>query len=162
MVRTAMGRGLVWVLLVLGGCAGQLARQIEPPEVSLAGLAFGQPGLLEQQLRIDLRLRNPNDFDVALDGLRFNLDVNETPFARGWTDAGFSLPAFGETVVPVTVAVPTNDLIERVTKLGIGQRLDYSLTGEALLDNMFGVSVPFRREGKLALPRIPGLASPSS
>jgi LEA14-like dessication related protein len=162
MIRTAVASGLLGVVLWLGGCSGQLTTQVEPPEVSLAGLGFGEPGLFEQQLRLDLRVRNPNDFTVDVNGLRFDLAVNELPFARGWSDEGFALPARGETVVPVTVAVPTSDLIERVTELGIAQRLDYRLTGVAELDHLFVTSLPFEREGKLALPRLPGLTPPSS
>jgi LEA14-like dessication related protein len=162
MIRTAVASGLLWVVLWLGGCGGQLATQVAPPEVSLAGLGFGEPGLFEQQLRLDLRVRNPNDFTVDVSALRFDLVVNELPFARGWSAQGFALPALGETVVPVMVAVPTSDLIERVTELGVAQRLDYRLTGEAELDHLFVTRLPFQREGKLALPRIPGLTLPSS
>lgn len=162
MVRTAVRRGLIGALLWLGGCSGQLTTQVEPPEVSLAGLGFGQPGLLEQQLRLDLRVRNPNDFTVDVSGLRFDLVVNELPFARGWSEQGFALPVRGETVVPVTVAVPTSDLIERVAELGVAQRLDYRLTGEAELDHLFISRLPFEREGKLALPRLPGMPPPGS
>ena len=63
----AGGRRFLWVLGCgwwLAACAGEFSHA-EPPEVSLAGLAFDQPGLFEQRLRLDVRLRNPNDF--ALD-----------------------------------------------------------------------------------------------
>ena len=46
--------------------------------------------------------------------------------------------------------------------LGSERRLDYRLKGEAELDSLFFRRVPFEREGKLALPRIPGLAPPDS
>lgn len=152
---------LVGLTLTLGGCAG-LTSDLEPPEVSLAGLGFGRPGLFEQELRVDLRVRNPNDFEVAFDSLRFDLEVNQLQFARGRTAQSFNLPALGETVVPVTVSVPTSDLVERVMQLGVEQRLDYKLTGAAELGTLFGVTIPFAREGKLALPRIPGVTAPEA
>lgn len=157
-------RGLRCLLLglLLGGCAGPLTSDLEPPEVSLAGMGFGRPGLFEQELRIDLRLRNPNEFDIAIDSVRFALEVNEEPFAHGRTIEELDLPALGEAVVPVTVNVPTNDLIDRVIALGFERRLDYRLTGEAELDSLFLRKVPFHREGKLALPRIPGFEPPES
>jgi LEA14-like dessication related protein len=148
--------------LTLGACDSLLTPDIQPPEVSLAGLGFGEPGLFEQQLRIDLRLRNPNDFEVAIDRVTFNLEVNDKPFAHGQASEGLDLPALGETVVPVTVEVPTNDLIERVMEVGSERRLDYRLTGEAELDSLFFSKVPFHREGKLALPKLPGLEPPKS
>ncbi len=150
------------VSLVLGGCGSLLTSDILPPEVSLAGLGFGEPGLFEQELRVDLRLRNPNNFEVAIDRVTFNLEVNDKPFAHGRATEGLDLPALGETVVPVTVSIPTNDLIERVMELGTQRRLDYRLTGEAELDSLFFSKVPFEREGKLALPKLPGLEPPKS
>jgi LEA14-like dessication related protein len=118
--------------------------------------------LFEQELRVDLRLRNPNDFDIGIDSVRFALEVNGKDFARGRTTEEFDLPALGETVVPVKVRVPTNDLFDRVMALGTERRLDYRLKGEAELDSLFFRKVPFEREGKLALPRIPGLEPPES
>ncbi len=155
MSRIATVLGLCLVLL-LGACAGPIASDVEPPEVSLAGLGFGQPGAFEQELRLDLRLRNPNDFDIDVDRVRFALEVNGSAFATGRSGEDFTLPSLGETVVPVSVFVPTSDLVERVLEVGTGQRLDYRLTGEAELGNFFGTTVPFTREGKLALPHLPG------
>ena len=151
-------RRLVLALpLLAAACAGAFL-DAEPPEVRLAGLGFGAPGLFEQELRVDLRLSNPNDFDLAIDAVAFALEVNELPFAAGRTNDGFELPAGGETVVPVTVLVSTTDLMERVMRLGVEQRLEYRLTGAAELGDLFGYSLPFERTGKLALPRLPAAA----
>jgi LEA14-like dessication related protein len=148
---------VVLALALLTACAGQLAEKVEPPEVGLAGLAFGEPGLLEQQLRLDLRLRNPNAFAIDVTRVRFTLEVGGEHFADGWTVEPFRLPAGGETIVPVTVYVGTSHLIERIMALGVERRLDYRLHGKAELDNLLVSSVPFEREGELALPRLPGL-----
>ena len=152
----------LWLALGVSACGGLPGGRIEPPEVSIAGLGFGTPGLFEQQLRVDLRLRNPNDFAIAINSVAFTLDVNDLQFARGRTSEDFELPALGETVVPVTIAVPTNDLVERVMQLGVERRLDYRLRGEADVGGLLGIPIPFERQGVLALPRIPGLAPPST
>ena len=152
---------ILGLMLALGGCAG-LTSPVAPPEVSLAGLGFGRPGMFEQELRVDLRVSNPNDFSVPIESLRFDLEINELRFAQGRTSEEFELPALGETVVPVTVTVPTGELVERVMQLGVEQRLDYRLSGAAEIGSLFGLSVPFEREGKLALPRIPGITAPGA
>jgi len=154
----------LWLLagLLLAACGSLLTADVEPPEVTLAGLGFGEPGLFEQQLRVDLRLRNPNNFELALDRVSFKLEVNDKPFARGRALEGLDLPALGETVVPVTVTVPTNDLVERIIELGSERRLGYRLTGEAELASLFAGRIPFHHEGKLVLPRLPRLAQPGS
>jgi LEA14-like dessication related protein len=140
-------------LLLLAGCASVLGG-VEPPEVSLAGLAFEQPGLFEQRLRLEVRLRNPNDFQLDVERLLFDLEVNDRELGRGWTTAGFDVPAFGEAVVPVTIVVPMSDLIQGIIELGAIQRLDYRLSGEAKLrDRAFGI-VPFEQAGNFALPQM--------
>ena len=155
-------RFFCYLLLLLAACAGPLTSDVEPPEASLAGLAFSQPGLFEQELRIDLRVQNPNNFDIGIERVRFALEANDKKFARGRTTEAFDLPALGEAVVPVKVNVPTNDLLDRVMALGAERRIDYRLTGEAELDSLFFPKVPFEHEGKLEMPRIPGLEPPES
>ena len=84
---------------------------------------MSRPGLFEQELRVDLRLRNPNDFAIGIERVRFALKVNDKTFANGRTNQAFELPALGEAVVPVTVSVPTNDLIDRLMEVGSERRL---------------------------------------
>lgn len=154
-----MIRSLRFCLLLLAGCAGAFS-DLEPPEVSLAGLAVDQPGLFEQRLRLDVRLRNPNDFPLDVERLLFDLEVNDQHLGKGWTTESFDVPAFGEAVVPVMMVVPTSDLIERIMDLGMTQRLDYRLSGEAKLGNVTFGTVSFDQDGNFALPRIPALPPP--
>lgn len=141
----------------LSACSGAGLPDAEMPEVSLAGLNFAEAGLFEQGFILQLRLKNPNDFDIPVEGLNFALDVNGAPFAEGLTNENFILPASAEIVVPIDVSIATQDLIERVTSIGTGRRLEYQLTGFADIDSWFAGPVPFDRTGKLALPDFPGL-----
>ena len=147
------------VLLAIGvsACSAAKLPDAEMPDVSLAGLSFAEAGLFEQGFTLQLRLQNPNDFDIPVQALNFALDVNGAEFAKGLTNEDFTLPASAEIIVPIEVSISTNDLIERVTAIGTGRRLDYQLTGAAEIDSWFSAPVPFNRSGKLALPDIPGL-----
>jgi len=157
----ARAAGLLSVLL-LAACAGPLTGDVEPPEVSIAGLVMSRPGLFEQELRLDLRVSNPNDFAIAVERVRFALEVNDHAFAQGRTSQAFELPALGEAVVPVTVNVPTNDLIDRLMEVGLERRIAYRLSGAAELDRLLFGTLPFERDGQLTLPELPGLGAPSS
>ena len=147
------------VLLAIGVSACNAAKlpDAETPNVSLAGLSFAEAGLFEQGFTLQLRLQNPNDFDIPVQALNFALDVNGAEFAKGLTNEDFTVPASAEIIIPIEVSIATNDLIERVTAIGTGRRLDYQLTGAAEIDSWFSAPVPFSRSGKLALPDIPGL-----
>jgi len=153
----------LWVLVVaaLSGCASPLTSDFERPEVRLAGIGLGRPGLFEQELILSLRIENPNDYEIAVDRVSFDLEVNGEHFAGGRSTQNFALPALGEATVPVSVDVPTKDFLERVMRLGAEGRFDYRLTGEAELDSWFLSRVPFEREGSLALPELPGRGSTS-
>lgn len=146
----------------LAACSSLPRSEGDIPDVSLAGLSFAEPGLFEQTLTIQLKLKNPNAFDIPLDGLNFALDVNNAPFIDGFTNQNVTLPSLGEIVVPVDITISTNALIERVVAVGTGQRLDYQLTGEADIGSWFAGPIPFRREGRLALPNLPGLTDDES
>ncbi len=149
--------GLGLLAIGFSACSATKLPDAERPDVSLAGLSFAEVGLFEQGFTLQLRLKNPNEFDIPVQALNFALDVNGAPFANGLTNQDFTLPASSEIVVPIEVSITTEDLIERVVAVGTGRRLDYRLTGAAEIGNWFSAPVPFDRSGKLALPDIPGL-----
>jgi LEA14-like dessication related protein len=154
--------GMVALGVALSACGGPKLPDAEAPDVSLAGLSFTEAGLFEQAFTLQLRLKNPNDFDIPVEGLNFALAVNDAPFAEGLSNQDFTLPASAEIVVPVEVRIGTNELIERVAAIGTGRRLSYELIGTADIDSWFAAPVPFNRSGKLALPDLPGLTPPDA
>jgi LEA14-like dessication related protein len=149
------------VAIALSGCASPLTSDFERPEVRLAGIGLGRPGLFEQKLILSLRIDNPNDYEIAVDRVSFDLEVNGEHFGSGRTTQNFELPALGEATVPASVEVPTKDFLDRVMRLGAEGRFDYRLTGEAELDSWFLSRLPFEREGSLSLPEMPGRGSGS-
>lgn len=159
--RNSLGRaGALLLAVSVSACSTAKLPEADAPDVSLAGLSFSEIGLFEQAFTLQLRLKNPNDFDIPVNALNFALDVNDAPFAKGLSNEDFTLPASAEIIIPVEVSIATNDLIERVAAIGTGRRLAYQLTGTADIDSWFSAPVPFNRSGKLALPEIPGLTTP--
>ena len=156
--KSRLWLGLMGLMAIgVSGCSSFGSFDADKPEVSLAGLSFAEAGLFEQGFTVQLRMKNPNDFDIPVEALDFALSVNGASFAKGLTNEDFTLPASSEIVIPIDVTITTEDLIERVTAIGTGRRLDYALTGTAELATWFTDPVAFSRAGKLALPDIPGL-----
>jgi LEA14-like dessication related protein len=141
--------------LGVAACAPALPA-IEPPEVSLVGLTLGRSGLLEQRLWVDLRLSNPNAFEVAIEHLQFALEVNRQHLGAGRLRRAVDLPAQGEVVVPVLMTIATSNLIATMMDLRDEQQLAYRLIGEADLDHVLVQTVPFEWRGRLELPRLAG------
>ncbi len=154
---TVVNAPVVALAIFLSACGGPKLPDAEAPDISLAGLSFTEAGLFEQAFTLQLRFKNPNEFDIPVEALNFALAVNDAPFAEGLSNQDFTLPASAEIIVPVEVSIATNDLIERVTAIGTGRRLSYELSGTADIDSWFSAPVPFSRSGKLALPDLPGL-----
>ena len=80
-------RSSVWttaaiVALWLAGCTG-LPLGMQAPSVTLADISVVNVGLFEQQFMLKLRVQNPNPQEFVIDGLAFDLEVNEQPFAKG-------------------------------------------------------------------------------
>ena len=46
---------------------------IDPPEVYLVNIVPQRGGMLEQTMRIDLRIENPNNVDLSIDGISLEL-----------------------------------------------------------------------------------------
>lgn len=129
------------------GCASLSAGR-EPIEVNLVQIAPLPSTAFEHRLRVDLRLRNPNDRAYEIDGLRFVLDVNGQRLASGVSNESATLPRLGEVVVPVTTTTTLFDLVNQIVRFGAGEqpRFEYRLRGKIFLAGLWG-SLSFEREG---------------
>jgi LEA14-like dessication related protein len=129
------------------GCAS-LGMGAEPIDVNVVNLAPLPSTAFEHRLRVDLRLRNPNDRSYEIDGLRFALEVNGRRLATGvWSEAA-TLPRLGEVVIPVTTTTTLLDLVNQILAFGQTEqpRFEYTLRGRLFLANSWG-GIDFEREG---------------
>jgi LEA14-like dessication related protein len=145
---------LAWATAaLLAGCA---AIPTKAPEVDLADIGIGEVGLLEQRFVMKLRVLNPNDVDIQIDGLAFELEVNGQAFARGVSNKAVTLPRLGEAMLEVDAVSSLGSLLRQFDELGKGGReaIDYRIKGR-LVTGSFG-SLPFEHRGEVRLPRLPG------
>lgn len=133
----------------LGGCA-LMALSLEKPEVHLAGVALSEGNLLEQKLRLSLRVSNPNSRDIAVDGLSFAVEVNGAEFAKGLSGKPIVLPRMGETVVEVEARTSLFELLRQMPKvLDQNGKLSYRLRGEVVTHD-YG-RLPFDKTGEVSV-----------
>ncbi|MFQ5467290.1 MAG: LEA type 2 family protein [Kiloniellaceae bacterium] len=143
----------VMVLSLAAGCAALV--EAEPPHVGVSDIRLLGGGLLEQRMELTLRVGNPNNFDLPLDGLAFDLDVNERPFARGFTNQAIVVPRLGEVTIPVQATTGLLDMMGQVLNLGTRDDLSYRLVGHAYLRGPGGRALPFEQSGRLRLSPAP-------
>lgn len=151
MIRRSLACAL---LLCLAGCA-TLRPQIVVPEVSLVNIAPLGATLFEQRARVDLRLRNPNDFAIDLAGLDFQLAVNGARLASGVTGEAVVIPRLGESLVSVEVTTTLLDWMRQVEILGKAQEITYDLTGHLHLAHLG--RLPFSRSGQFSPGKPPAI-----
>jgi LEA14-like dessication related protein len=70
------------LLLCVAGCAG-LGKRPSPPQVALADIRVQEVKLFETVFLVQLRVFNPNDLTLPLEGIEADLELNGRPFARG-------------------------------------------------------------------------------
>lgn len=151
MRRFVVPAAVLVAVLTLTGCAALFLR---PPTVTLAHLEVIEAGLFEQRFAFKLRVLNPNDREIAITGLSFEVEVNRQPFARGVSNEPVTLPALGEALLDVTAVSGLAVLLRQLDEAFRGSRgeMTYGITGR-LVTVDYG-SLPFAESGKLDLPRL--------
>lgn len=145
----ALAAGGLAAPLLLAACG--LAGDPVPPLVRLADLRLLESGVFEQRFEIDLRIGNPNDFALPLDGLTFDLEVNGEPFLRGFSDQRVTIPRLGEGLVSVAASTTLIDVVRQMLLLSQRNDLSYRLSGLAYLDSFARRSVPYESAGSFRL-----------
>ena len=133
----------------LGACA-TLSPYKESPRVSLVSIQPQEMKLLEQRFALQLRILNPNDVAIPVEGLSYSIEINEREFAYGVSRQAVAIPAFGEALLDVEIVSNLLNVMQQLQALSGESRnsLDYRLKGKISLADS-PVSLPFDYSGKL-------------
>lgn len=135
---------------VLVGCSTASIRP-DPPRMSLVGLALEHADLFEQRYRLRLRLQNPNDREISIKGMDYELFLNGSPFAHGVSAHSTTLPPYGEVVAELDVVSTLSNMLEQLRSLGETEALSYRLVGNIKL-SYWPARIPFEYAGKITPP----------
>lgn len=132
-----MQRVLVsFLALVLAGCSALTPKPL-PPQVRVAAVEVKSVGVFEQRFEVVLRVANPNAFELAVEALEFDLDVNGRPFASGRSPLPARFAANAETDLRVDAVTRSDDLLRQLRTLSSGllkQGLPYRIRGRVKTD----------------------------
>jgi LEA14-like dessication related protein len=152
MHRRLVRLAAVVLLLATAGCASLAS--LEAPEVRVTSLQMleSAPGSLEQRFAVGLRLTNPNNRAIDVDGLDFELELNGNRLARGVSDNAFELPRLGEAETLVVVTTSLFDVLRQALDLAgrSDAAMDYRVRGRLHLGSGFVRSIPFDHEGRIS------------
>lgn len=143
-------------LLVVSGCGLGINTA---PQLSLADIGMERFGFLEQGLSLSLRVQNPNGYSMEIHGLSCTLDIDGQRFAQGVSAQQVRVPAYGDTIMKVSVSAGTGSVLRQLQALAQGGRdaIDYRLQGQAEVSGLG--QVPFDQRGDIPLPSLLGQPS---
>jgi LEA14-like dessication related protein len=140
---------------LLVACAG-VGTKLETPHVAFVGLKALEASIFEQRLEVRLRVQNPNQIEIPVNGLDVDVELAGEPFARGISAREFTIPANGEAEFDMIVTANAATALIKI--LGSDRKsreaIEYRLKGK--LSTRLGMfrSIPFEETGTLPIGSI--------
>jgi len=138
---------LLLVAGLLAGCAA-VPSGFETPTITISSLDFANAGLFEQQLNLTLRIQNPNPNEIRIDGIAFDLEVNDQSFAKGVGNQAVTVPRFGSAFMSVEAVSSLGGLIRQFGMLVQNDKPGFRYRIKGRLSVTGSTSMPFERRGE--------------
>lgn len=144
------------VLSLLAACTG-LGGITQKPEIALSGIDLRHIGLSEQRFGLKLRVRNPNDAEIPIVGLTYEVEVSGQRLASGVSDKAVTVPRHGEAILELSAVGNAGVLLRQLSAaLKSGRQfVPYRLSGR--LNTGHFSEVPFDYKGEVAIRRLPDM-----
>jgi LEA14-like dessication related protein len=151
-----MRRKFLVLMLVTGVLASACARapvSLESPQVTLAGISLVGLDLLEQRYELRLRVQNPNRFDFIIEGMQYQVEINDKVFARGNSNHAVNVPHNDMRTISVEAVSTLNDVLRQlqVDERSGPEVLRYRVSGTLTLRH-YGSDIAFDHRGEIKLP----------
>jgi LEA14-like dessication related protein len=151
-------RGFICLLVVLNlfsyaGCSLLTTdyNNLKEVKVTLTGLNVKDLNPLKPSFLVRLRLDNPNDVDISMDGADVALSLDGQPVADGLSRSPLTLKKLGSSEVDMEVYVNTLNAIQQFLLIQSKPALDYRVSGHLHLLNWLGSlgQLPFDFSGSM-------------
>ena len=141
-----MGRILIaCIALGLSACS-LFVPKLEKPTLSVVRVQMLKSDLWHQELKVRMRVQNPNDRVLPVKGLSYELDVDGQEFAHGMSGDSFVVPALGEAEFDMSVSANMASVLIKLLNKGSNQ-IDYHITGKISLSAGLLRSISFNDQG---------------
>ena len=118
----------------------------KPLEVLVTNVTPLEGTAFEQRLQGDLRIRNPNEFDLLVMDIDLTFNLNGIRLARGLDNTTITFPRLSDTFVSVQTSPSTFDVVRQLLSSSQTQDLSYDITDRFHLKNG---RLPFDNSGIL-------------
>ena len=150
MLRNHRRRFLPLAALLVTACA-TVPSDIEPPKITIANIVPKEVTVFEQRFDVQLRIQNPNNQELEINGLRCDIELNDKEFGNGMSGQKVKIPRFGSEVVNVEVITGLGSFLrqfQEFNKSGVG-KVRYRLKGTAFVEAPGSFKLPFDEKGEV-------------
>lgn len=141
---------LLLLAVALSGCA-LFVPKLQTPRLSIVDIEVRRANLWDQQLRVRVRVQNPNDRSLPVKGLSYTVYLGDQAFATGVSDASFIVPALGTAEFNMDVTANAAGALFALLSKPSGQGIDYRMKGRVDLSQGWLRSIPFEESGTFTL-----------
>jgi LEA14-like dessication related protein len=142
--------------LVLAACSA-IPTNLSTPEVSFVSLRSVEASLVEQRLEVRMKVRNPNDVDLPVNGLDVDMELADEPFAHGVSAREFVVPARGEAEFDMIVTANAATALLKIANSDFeSDSIGYRVKGK--LSTKLGLlrTIPFEESGTVPIADLLG------
>ncbi|HEX4268119.1 MAG TPA: LEA type 2 family protein [Steroidobacteraceae bacterium] len=149
-IRAMRSVPILLLAFALSGCA-LFVPKLQTPRLSIVDIQVVKATFLEQRLRVRMRVENPNDRSLPIQGLSYTVYLGDQEFATGASDASFVVPALGTAEFNMDVTANAAGAIFAALSRPAGQGIDYHMKGKVELAHGWLRSIPFEQSGSFML-----------
>ncbi|MGH8148553.1 MAG: LEA type 2 family protein [Steroidobacteraceae bacterium] len=123
------------------------------PQLSIVNIEIERSNLFTQHLDVRMRVENPNDRELPVQGLSYELFVAGEEAARGVSTASFTVPPLGEAEFDMEVTANlAGALLQLLSQTGSRSGIvPYRIVGKVELSRGLLRSIPFEERGAVTL-----------
>ncbi len=140
--------------LIAAACSF-LTPKFEKPHLSVVAITIGKSDFFAQHLDVRLRVANPNDRVLPVEGLSYTLEVAGQEAAHGASSTSFVVPPMGEAEFDMDVTANLAGTLLRLllarSDASRSDRVEYHITGKVTLSRGLLRSIPFDERGTFGL-----------
>ncbi|HEX7538902.1 MAG TPA: LEA type 2 family protein [Syntrophales bacterium] len=149
MRRNVVSVCVVILVVLVSGCAS-LFWMGEKPNVEIVNIIPKEIRLLEQTFLMELRIQNPSDTDLDINGMAFELEINGQPFAKGVSNQSVKVERLSTKVVQVEAYTGLTSILRQLSEARKGSYTSgfkYRLKGSVYAGSP-SIRIPFDETGE--------------